>query len=32
VLHELEGVGLIQIDKRDIRIPDPGRLARYQLQ
>jgi hypothetical protein len=32
VLHELEGEGLIQIDKRDIRIPDPGRLARYQLQ
>lgn len=32
VLHELEGAGLIEIDKRDIRIPDPGRLARYQLQ
>ncbi len=32
VLHELEGVGLIQIDKRDIRIPDPGRLARYNMQ
>jgi hypothetical protein len=32
VLHELEGAGLIEIDKRDIRIPDPGRLARYQTQ
>lgn len=32
VLHELEGEGLITIDKREIRIPDPARLARYQLQ
>ena len=32
VLHELEGEGLICIDKREIRIPDPARLARYQLQ
>ncbi|MBK7613184.1 MAG: Crp/Fnr family transcriptional regulator [Vitreoscilla sp.] len=32
VLHELEGEGLITIDKREIRIPDPTRLARYQLQ
>ena len=32
VLNELEGAGLIEVDKRDIRIPDPGRLARYQLQ
>lgn len=32
VLHELEGAGLIEIDKRDILIPDPGRLARYQAQ
>src|SRR5574343_216694 len=27
VLHELEGEGLIAIDKREIRIPDPHRLA-----
>ncbi len=32
VLHELEGEGLITIDKREIRIPDPARLARFQLQ
>jgi CRP/FNR family transcriptional regulator, dissimilatory nitrate respiration regulator len=32
VLHELEGEGLITIDKREIRIPDPTRLARYRLQ
>jgi CRP-like cAMP-binding protein len=32
VLHELEGEGLITIDKREICIPDPARLARYQLQ
>ena len=32
VLHELEGAGLIQIDKREIRIPDPGRLARHNMQ
>ncbi|WP_395703977.1 Crp/Fnr family transcriptional regulator [Aquabacterium sp.] len=32
VLHELEGAGLIQIDKRDIRIPDAQRLAAYQPQ
>jgi CRP-like cAMP-binding protein len=31
VLHELESQGLIQIDKRDIHIPDAGALARYQL-
>jgi hypothetical protein len=30
VLHELEAEGLIEIDKRDIRIPDPGALARFQ--
>jgi CRP-like cAMP-binding protein len=30
VLHELEDEGLIQIDKRDIRIPDAQRLAAYQ--
>jgi len=30
VLHELEANGLIEIDKRDIRIPDPERLARHQ--
>ena len=29
VLHELEGAGLIEIDRRDIRIPDAPRLARY---
>lgn len=32
VLHELEAAGLIDIDKRDIRILDPQRLARYQAQ
>lgn len=32
VLHELEAEGLIHIDKREIQIPDVGRLARYQLQ
>jgi CRP-like cAMP-binding protein len=32
VLHELEGAGLIQIDKREICIPDPGRLARHNMQ
>ena len=32
VLHELEAAGLIAIDKRDILIPDPGRLARHNLQ
>ncbi|MEK8049253.1 Crp/Fnr family transcriptional regulator [Ideonella sp. DXS22W] len=30
VLHELEAEGLIEIDKRDIRIPDPTALARFQ--
>lgn len=30
VLHELEAHGLIEIDKRDIRIPDPERLAKHQ--
>jgi len=29
VLHELEAKGLIQIDKRDIRILDVQRLARF---
>jgi len=32
VLHELEAEGLIAIDKRDIRIPDPARLAGYPVQ
>ncbi len=32
VLHELESEGLIHIDKREIHIPDAGRLARYQVQ
>lgn len=31
VLHELEANGLIEIDKRDIRILDPERLARHQI-
>jgi CRP/FNR family transcriptional regulator, dissimilatory nitrate respiration regulator len=30
VLHELEATGLIEIDKRDIRILDVNRLSRYQ--
>ena len=30
VLNELEGAGLIEVDKRDIRIPDTARLATYQ--
>jgi CRP-like cAMP-binding protein len=30
VLHELEAAGLIEIDKRDIRILDARRLAAYQ--
>lgn len=29
VLHELEGAGLIRIDKRDIHIPDAARLAEH---
>ena len=32
VLHELEAAGLIEIDKRDIRILDAQRLASHQLQ
>jgi len=32
VLHDLEAQGLIAIDRRDIRIPQPRRLAQYQLQ
>ncbi|WP_372526051.1 Crp/Fnr family transcriptional regulator [Piscinibacter sp.] len=32
VLHELEAAGLIEIDRRDIRIVDAPRLARYQVQ
>lgn len=31
VLHELEAKGLIEIDKREIRIPEPQRLTRYPL-
>jgi CRP-like cAMP-binding protein len=31
VLHELEAQGLVEIDRRDIRIRDPRRLAQYQL-
>lgn len=30
VLHELESAGLIQVDKRDIRIPDTAALANFQ--
>jgi CRP-like cAMP-binding protein len=30
VLHELETNGLIEIDKREIRIPDARRLAAYE--
>jgi len=29
VLHELEAAGLVQIDKRDVRLLDPKRLAAY---
>ncbi len=32
VLHELAAEGLIEIDKRDVRIPDPRALARYRMQ
>lgn len=32
VLHELEAQGLIEIDRRDIRIREPQRLAAYQMQ
>ncbi|MBZ8138457.1 Crp/Fnr family transcriptional regulator [Rubrivivax gelatinosus] len=32
VLHELEAAGLIEIDKREIRIPDAKRLAGHNLQ
>ena len=31
VLHELESAGLVQIDKRELRIPDPQRLSRYPI-
>lgn len=30
VLHELEAEGLVRIDKRDVHILDPKRLAQYQ--
>ncbi|MFM2346159.1 MAG: hypothetical protein RL654_912 [Pseudomonadota bacterium] len=32
VLHELEAEGLIEMDRREIHIPDTGRLARHPLQ
>lgn len=32
VLHELESAGLIEIDRRDIRIVNPQALAQYQVQ
>lgn len=32
VLHELEAKGLIEMDKREIRIPDPQRLVRFPLE
>ena len=31
VLHELESKGLIEMDKREIRIPDPLRLGQFPL-
>lgn len=31
VLHELEAKGLIEIDKRDIHIPDPRRLTQHPM-
>ncbi len=31
VLHELESEGLITIDKREISIPDPARLAKHPI-
>lgn len=31
VLHDLEAAGLIQIDKRDIHIPDTARLASHPM-
>lgn len=30
VLHELEDAGLVEIERREIRIPDPRRLAEWQ--
>jgi CRP/FNR family transcriptional regulator, dissimilatory nitrate respiration regulator len=32
VLHELEAKGLIEMDKREIRIPDPSKLVRFPLE
>lgn len=32
VLHELESKGLIEMDKREIRIPEPARLVRFPLE
>jgi len=29
VLHDLEAAGLLEIDKRDIRLPEPAALARH---
>lgn len=29
VLHDLEGAGLLRIDRRDIHLPDPAALARH---
>jgi CRP-like cAMP-binding protein len=29
VLHELEDAGLLQVERRDIRLPDPAALARH---
>jgi CRP-like cAMP-binding protein len=31
VLHELEAAGLVTIDKRELRIPDPQRLAQFSM-
>ena len=32
VLHDFEAKGLVQIDRREIRIPDPQRLADYRME
>lgn len=32
VLHELESRGLIELDRRDIRIPDARKLSSYHLE
>ena len=32
VLHDFEAKGLVQIDRREIHIPDPQRLAEYRME